>query len=149
MTVQPPVSPPPGFSIPPTGPPQTMPIPQRTAPVPLLPRSPVQDSVPQDAPNAPVGAAAAPTEPSRWSGKRTAAIAAIALALTTAGAIAGAAASPHGIQTPSDQRGGRGVGPGAGQGRQLAPGGGVPGQQPAPGQQQLGQGFGPHPRGQR
>jgi hypothetical protein len=126
-----------------------MPIPQRTASVQLLPRSPVQDSVPQDAPNPPVGAAAAPTEPSRWSGKRTAAIAAIVLALTTAGAIAGAAASPHGIQTPSDQRGGRGVGPGAGQGRQLAPGGGVPGQQQAPGQQQPGQGFGTHPRGQR
>jgi hypothetical protein len=117
--------------------------------------------VPQDAPYAsavPVAVAVPAEKP--WSGKRTAAVAAIALALTSAGAITAAAASPNGITPPSDQRNGRGFGPGGGgPNRQFAPGGGGPGQQQAPGQQQPGQhqpgqqqpgqGLGPQPRGQR
>ena len=69
-----------------------------TRPIPLSPvegvrwPQPPQDAVLQDAPYAAVGpvAAAAPT---RWSGRRTAAIAALALALTSAGALAAAAES--------------------------------------------------------
>ena len=135
MTAQPPGSPPPGFTVPPPRFTNTVPIarpPQFGAPP---DRSEVQDSVPQDAPYTPVGAAVAPAVPSRWSGKRTAAIAALALALTTAGALAAAQASPNGIQAPTEQRGGPGFGPGGGgPNRQFGPGGGGPGQQ-QPGQQ--------------
>jgi len=106
--------------------------------------------VPRDAPVSPI-ATVTPAESPRWSGKRTAAIAAIALALTTAGAIAGAAASPNGISAPTDQRGGPGFGRGGGPNRQFGPGGAAPGQQPGPGQQQApGQPQAPaQPRGQR
>jgi hypothetical protein len=150
VTAQPPASLPPGFAVPPQVPPRTTPIPQQIVPVPLQPRSEVQDTVPQDAPYAPI-AAAAPAESRRWSGKRTAVIAAIALALTTAGAIAGAAASPNGISAPTDQRGGPGFGRGGGPNRQFGPGGAAPGQQQGPGQQQApGQPQAPaQPRGQR
>ena len=130
VTAQPPGSPPPGFTVPPPRFTNTVPIarpPQLQAPT---ERSAVQDSVPQDAPYPPVGAAVAPHEPPRWSGKRTAAIAALALALTTAGALAAAHASPNGIQAPTEQRGGPGFGPGGGgPNRQFGPGGGAPGQQ--------------------
>ncbi len=139
VTAQPPGSPPPGFTVPPPAP---------TVPIPQPPRSEIQDTVPRDAPYAPV--AATPVEAPRWSGKRTAAIAAIALALTSAGAIAAAAASPSGIAAPSDQRSGPGFGPG-GPNRQFR--GGGPGQHQGPGQQQAPgqqpgvppgqQGFGP------
>ncbi|HEU4999001.1 MAG TPA: hypothetical protein VFT68_08660 [Lapillicoccus sp.] len=136
MTAQPPGSPPPGFTVPPPRFTNTVPIarpPQFGA---ATERSEVQDSVPQDAPYAPVGAAVAPPSPSRWSGKRTAAIAALALALTTAGALAAAQASPNGIQAPTEQRSGPGFGPGGGgPNRQFRPGGGAPGQQGQQGQQ--------------
>lgn len=133
VTAETPASPPPGFTVPPTAPTRTTPIPQHTVPVPLQPRSDVQDTVPQDAPYAPI-AAVPPAEAPRWSGKRTAAIAAIALALTSAGALAAAAASPNGISAPTEQRGGPGFGGGGGPNRQFGPRGGAQGQQQAPGQ---------------
>jgi hypothetical protein len=92
-----------------------------------------QDVVPQDAPYAAVlPASATAAAPARWSGRRTAAIAGLALALTSAGALAAAAATPSGITGPTEQRGGAGVG-GPGN-RQLGPGGGTqPGQGVPPG----------------
>jgi hypothetical protein len=102
----------------------------------MQPRSPIQDTVPQDAPYVPI-AAAAPVETPRWSAKRTAAIAAIALALTGAGALAAAAASPHGISAPTEQRGGPGFGGGGGPNVHFGPRGGAAGQQQAPGQPQM------------
>jgi hypothetical protein len=128
VTAQPPGSPPPGFTVPPPRFTNTVPVarpPQFGA---AAERSGVQDSVLQDAPYVPVGAAVAPPSSSRWSGKRTAAIAALALALTTAGALAAAQASPSGFPAPTEQRGGPGFGPG-GPNRQFGPGGGGPGQQ--------------------
>jgi hypothetical protein len=127
VTAQPPGTPPPGFTVPPPRFTNTVPIarpPQFGA---ATERSAVQDSVPQDTPYAPVGAAAAPHTPSRWNGKRTAAVAALALALTTAGALAAAHATPNGLRGPVEQRGGPGFGPGGGFNRQFGPGGGGPG----------------------
>jgi hypothetical protein len=136
VTAQPPGSPPPGFTVPPPRFTNTVPIARPPQIGAATDRSTVQDSVPQDAPYTPVGAAVAPKEPSRWNGKRTAAIAALALALTTAGALAAAHASPNGFRAPTEQRGGPGFGPGGGGPfRQFGPGGGAPGQQGQQGQQ--------------
>lgn len=82
---------------------------------------PPQDAVLRDAPYPPVAPAPAAVPP-RWSGRRTAAIAALALALTSAGALAAAAATPNGISGRTEQRGGAGLG-GPGN-RQLGPGSG-------------------------
>jgi hypothetical protein len=124
--------------------------PERPAPAPTTVSwpAPPQDAVYQDAPYAPPPVPAA-IAPARWSGRRTAAVAALALALTSAGALAAAAATPSGIAGPTEQRGGpggfggpggapgfqgrqqgqqgaQGVQPGAG--TQQQPGTGVPGQ---------------------
>jgi hypothetical protein len=97
-----------------------------------MPRSEIQDRVPQDAPIIKPAAAA------RWSGRRTAAIAALALALTGAGALAAAAATPNGIAGPSDRDGRLGPVQDGG-GGQFGPG--MPGGQNAnPGQQGFGRG---------
>lgn len=153
VPAEPPGSPPPGFTVPQSPTPGTptvrLPLPPPLVPVVTRPearfevgpgvRSDVQDSVPQDAPYAALPAV--PVESPRWSGKRTAAVAAIALALTSAGAIAAAAASPNGLAAPSEQRSGQRFGPG-GPNHQFGPGGGAPGRQQAPGQQGFGSGQG-------
>ena len=124
----------------PTDPRRTDPRPTapQTEPVPTSPGvswpAPPQDAVLRDAPHAAVTPPPSGPAPVRWSGRRTAAVAALALALTSAGALAAAAASPDGISGPTEQRGGGGFGgPGT---RHLGPGGGVqgPGVQPGGGQ---------------
>ncbi len=93
---------------------------------------PPQDAVLRDARYPPVAPAPAAVPP-RWSGRRTAAIAALALALTSAGALAAADAAPNGISGRTEQRGGAGLG-GSGN-RQLGPGTGGQRVQPGGGQQ--------------
>jgi len=74
----------------------------------------------------------------RWSGRTTAIAAAVALGVSSIGAVAAAAATPNGITAPTDQRGGGRGGFGPGQG-------GIPGQQGQqgqPGQTRQGRGSG-------
>ncbi|MEP6631828.1 MAG: hypothetical protein ABJA89_15270 [Lapillicoccus sp.] len=117
--------------------------PPRPTPTTVSWPAPPQDAVYQDAPYAPPPVAAA-VAPTRWSGRRTAAVAALALALTSAGALAAAAATPSGIAGPTEQRGGPGGAPGfpgrqlGPQGQQGAPPGAGTQQQPGAGQPGMG-----------
>lgn len=88
-----------------------------------------------DQPVADEGATAPAVNPVRWSGKKTAVAAALALGLSSMGAVAAAAAHEPGTSTTQDGRGGF---PGQGGPRgQMGPGGQLPqrGQQGQQGQQ--------------
>ncbi|MEO7061890.1 MAG: hypothetical protein ABI083_19415 [Lapillicoccus sp.] len=101
---------------------------------------PPRDAVFADAPAAPV--APARTAPARWSGRRTAIVAALVLGLTTIGGVTAAVATPDGIAGPAGSQ--TGFGPGGhpgGFGGAFGGGRFRPGQQSQPGQQ--GTGFGP------
>ena len=82
-----------------------------------------------------------PTYPPRWSAKRTAIVAAVAIGLGSVGAVAAAAATPNGIAAPTDTsgRGGPGgFGPGGQRGGGAQPPG-APGQSGQQGQRMRGQ----------
>jgi len=97
---------------------------------------------PQDAPEGewlptPGSPQAGAPDGRRWSGRRTAAVAALVLGLTSVGGVAAAMATPAGIAGPSDtsRLGGPGGFPGGAPGGQTGRGFGGPRGQGFPGQQ--------------
>ena len=100
------------------------------------PHTPTTPAMPAAMPEPPMTAPA--LSPPRWSGKKTAVAAALAIGFSSVGAVAAAATVQQGTGGAADSRGGPGGG--FGQQGQLPGQGAAPGRGQLPGQGQLGTG---------